>query len=214
LEEIAEYKNDDIEVVADYVPGEQSSPVVLSGSIGGMYDPRSQHVKFQSSIKRKIQRHREIYPDAPLIVSISVCTMTHFLVIDIWRGFNALYGQERLQSMVSPDGHGSSPISVIDARTGLITPKIISNEFDTPPYTDLSGVLDISHIGLTDEGWKFSIQYTPNIWAKYPLFEISERIPNRILNAHSKIDKTGYSFVHSDPRVGYITTCGDNKHER
>jgi hypothetical protein len=205
LERIAEYKKDNIEVVADYVQGEPS-PGVLIGSIGGMYDLRSQHKKFQSIIKRKIQRHRQVYPDKPLVLSISVCSLAYPLVIAIWRASNPLYGMEGLQSFVTPESHANSPRSIIDTSTGLITPKIINCKSDNPRYCDLSGVLDISRIGLSDEGWKFSIAYTPNIWAKCPLFEFSEGIPNRILSAHSKIDNCGYSFTPSDPGVGYITT--------
>jgi len=133
-------------------------------------------------LRAKARRHREVHPEKSLIVLLGFENLGYSDFTGQWRGFNALLGPENFY--IGVDGQGrpiqNSARTGIDTQHGLTTPtRRKDGSVDPPKYNEISGVIDVERFsGLT--GWRFDVEYTPNVWADSVLMSVHPQIPSRI----------------------------------
>lgn len=134
-------------------------------------------------IRQKVRRHKQVHPESPLLVVLGCCPVSTDTFLPEYMGFNALYGPERIFVPVSQDGESGEAYSEIDPELGLVTPTHLDTGLVRGPRnTSLTGVFDL--LRLPDsKASLLSARYTPNVFARTPVFEISERIPSCVRRA-------------------------------
>ncbi|MCK4720128.1 hypothetical protein KAU08_05695 [bacterium] len=192
-------------LVADITLTSQSSGNL---SIGGFTPPvtggSSEEAQYLISerLRTKARTHRKVHPDMGLVIFLGFAHDSFSNITGIWRGFHALTGYEHFQ--LSIDNATGIPIEDslrvnINTQKGLTTPTFQKDGgIDEPHYKEITGVIDAER----HFGWKFDLEYTPNLFGTHPLLEFDD-LPSRIkkINRNMADQITSFETQEIEPLI-------------